>query len=314
MLYVKEKFNIKNILKYSCSSIAIIKNVLYKLLIYKTKFNYYEIRGISLKGGIMKKIGLALIVLAISLYIKSDVEYTLELSNNILAVNGSYKIQLKIPVAGDKKYTFDVQNNQITNLTGEHIKLLDGKIIINASKMCTKRRLKQAGAITGGVIAATGAIAGTALAVKQISALVSSQATSKQASTLAQLGISGLSPEQTLSGLSALTPLEKAAEEAVLQAEALVSQPLVSVGTKAATKGATAAGIAKAAGAATGISTVGAAGAGIGTAFGFRNATAQISAHEGPYKNNSAKINYDECDSNKFVLDSNSKTIVITKE
>lgn len=277
----------------------------------------------------MKKPLLTILMLAwIQSVIKCDeIKYSIELTNDLLALNGSYKIQLIIPAAQNKIYRFDVENGRIANLKGENVSSKDNKIIINAKTMCAKRRAKKAAGIIGtgaGAAAATaGAIAGVALvspgslpslgsAAPVVAgagaAAAPAAAGAAGASSAAPVGAVGAGAIATAAGGILIEEVAKpviekvrseildtaatGAKEAITgeQAEKEL-QPTQETGAKLISSG-----------------------AGIQTIFGFRNATVQITATDGPYIGQQVKLNYDECENNKWVLDSSEKAVIVTKD
>lgn len=195
--------------------------------------------------------------------------------------DGTYTFKLIIPAAQDKIYKFNVINGKIDSLlqgtdnTGE-IKI-KGALDINAETMCRKRRGKMAA--IGGAIAipvAIGTAAVTVLAPELLGVL---------SGALAAVGAA------TLAGATA------SAGMFILSAQAASIAGMI---TSAAVSGV-------ASGAVTGTTK--------GMSLGNREATAQITYESGSYVGNkSAKLEYEECRNNIFVLIQSDKTIIVNQK
>lgn len=270
---------------------------------------------------------LFLTLLSLTFIVRSDKEYTLELSQAIKKYDATYKLKLKIPVAGDKNYEFVVKEGTIVSITGDQAELQDDKIVINASSMCRKRRLKKA----FGILGAIGATAGTGVVTyyyiapqvwAQIGPSVKSAVTSvgghietvssalePTAKLLESIGIiagATYAAAETAESIAALKKesdnkieiqlteqqLEKLSKELpeqdLKQIEQLAEQEILK---KQESSGPT-----------------------VAVFFGFRDGIAEITCIDGFFKNKKAKCNYDECDFNEFILGTKERTVIITKE
>lgn len=255
-------------------------------------------------------------LISLSFQVHCKREYTLELGSETKGLDGSYSLKLKIPAGKDIKYTFDVKEGKIENLHGEKAIIQDNKIVINAKAMCAKRRLKQVAGVTGAVVGtvagfAGGAAVGTKLA-KSATGLATAEAkvaketakeTAKATSKAAAKGLTGEAAKE-----AAATAVKKASiswpsklhtAQVALEGKQMVAKETI--------QGATGLG------AVGGATVAGSVISEVGKALGFKDSIAQITAQEGAYKNDKVKLNYDECDNNKFVIESR-KTIVISTE
>lgn len=219
-------------------------------------------------------------------------KYQLICGNNL--PDGLYALKLIIPAAKDITYNFEVKNHNIVQVTGNKTGHSEnGKLIIDAHSMCAKRRTKISAAIIGvvlPVIVGTAITAGTTL-------YASSVAGSEAAKDAAFAAVQGAA---------------YAGEQGVEMIPDVVATASITAAQKLAIETGIAAG-AGVAGAGTGSAISGLKGGSIGAAFGFREATAQITYKEGSYQGDKAvNIDYEECRNNTFVLDSVKEKIIIT--
>lgn len=209
--------------------------------------------------------------------------------------DGTYTLKLIIPAAEDKKYTFEVKDYKVVSVSGDETGTAkDGYLEIDAQSMCAKRQAKKVGAIIGyslPVIVGTAAVIGYS-ATKTIPAVL--KATGKPTiTTVTQTGSSGS---------FAVT----------------VSQTVVDNGRKAASIALGTSASMAAATAITPVATAGTTTAATGSlaaAFGWRQATAQLTCDSCSWIGDKAvKFDYDECRNNELMIDLSPEKINITGE